>query len=380
MFKNIPFERVQWITSSFLIITLALTLTAVPLYLILVSTGTWFMWGLFLFYTAATGISITLGYHRLFSHLAFKAKAPVKWFVLLFGAAAWENSVITWCSEHRRHHKHVDHDDDPYNINLGFWWAHMGWLMFKLKPDEPIDNVKDLQKDSAILWQDKYIHLVAAFMGFILPTLICGLYYGSWAGALGGFLIVGVLRTVIVQHATFFINSACHYIGSQPYSSAHSARDSWLMAIFTFGEGYHNYHHEFQHDYRNGVKAWQIDPTKWTIWLLSKVGMTSNLRRVSEAKILLAEIQQARSRIQKGLDYCGGEQFTESARLKLQASIDALHHAQEQLSARYDDVQKAVKDKVEFSKGRVIVWRREIQDALSHLDEILEFDLVPRAV
>ncbi|WOO41287.1 acyl-CoA desaturase [Rubellicoccus peritrichatus] len=380
MFKNIPFERVQWITSSFLIGTLALAVTAVPLYLILVSTGTWFLWALFFFYTAATGLSITLGYHRLFSHLAFKAKRPVKWFVILFGAAAWENSVITWSSEHRRHHKHVDHDDDPYNINLGFWWAHMGWLMFKLKPEAPIDNVKDLEKDPALVWQHKYIHFIAAFMGFVLPTLICGLYYGSWMGALGGFLIVGVLRTVIVQHATFFINSACHYIGSQPYSSTHSARDSWLMAIFTFGEGYHNYHHEFQHDYRNGVKPWQIDPTKWTIWLLSKVGMTSDLRRVSEAKILLAEIQQARSRIQQGLDYCGGDQFTEAARLKLQASIDALHHAQEELAARYDHLQTVVKDRVEFSKGRVAVWRRELREAMTHLDEILEFDLVPRAV
>jgi HAD superfamily hydrolase (TIGR01509 family) len=97
-----------------------------------------------------------------------------------------------------------------------------------------------------------------------------------WQGALGGFLIAGVLRVVVVQHSTFFINSLCHTIGKRPYSTKHSARDSIVMAFATFGEGYHNYHHEFQHDYRNGVKPWQWDPTKWTIWTLSKLGLASN--------------------------------------------------------------------------------------------------------
>lgn len=329
----------------------------------------------------ATGISITMGYHRLFSHLSFQAKWPVKWFVTFFGAAAWENSVINWSADHRMHHKHVDHeDDDPYSITRGFWWAHMGWLMFKLKPEPPLDNVKDLQKDPLLAWQHKHIHWVALFMGFILPAVLCGLYYGSWEAALGGLLIVGVLRTVIVQHATFCINSACHYFGSQPYSSKHSSRDSWVMALLTFGEGYHNYHHEFQHDYRNGVKPWQFDPTKWAIWTLSKIGMTSNLRRVSDAKILLAELSEARQRIDQSLEYCRGEHFSEAARLRLQATIETLHHAQEELATRYYQVQKTVSDRVELSKSRVQAWRRDIEDALNHVDEVFRFDLVPRAI
>lgn len=380
MFKNIPFQRVEWVTSSFLIGTLFLTLTAVPAYLWFVGSLGGFLWALFFFYLFATGISITLGYHRLFSHLAFQAKWPVKLFTLLFGAAAFENSAINWCSDHRNHHKHVDHDDDPYNINKGFWWAHMGWLMFKLKPEPPLDNVKDLERDSMVAFQHKYVHWIALVVGFVLPTLLCGLYYGSWAGALGGFLIVGVLRTVIVQHATFFINSACHYVGSQPYSTKHSARDSWLMAIFTFGEGYHNYHHEFQHDYRNGVKPWQIDPTKWTIWALSKVGMTSNLRRVSDAKILLAELSEARLRIQQGLDFCQSDKITEAAHLRLEACVQELHLAQEALATRYYEVQKAIKDRVEFSKGRINGWRREIHQALSKLEAVADYDLEPRAI
>ena len=115
--------------------------------------------------------------------------------------------------------------------------------------------------------------------------------------ALGGFLIGGVAKVVVLEHGTFLINSACHSIGPQPYSTRCSARDSFLIALFTFGQGYHNYHHEFQHDYRNGVKPWQWDPTKWLIWILSKLGLASSLRRVPQETIYSA---QARLRDLRG--------------------------------------------------------------------------------
>ena len=125
-------------------------------------------------------------------------------------------------------------------------------------------------------------------MSFALPTLL-GVWWNGRVGALGGFLIAGVAKVVVLQHCTFLINSACHTMGRQPYSTRCSARDSFLMAIFTFGEGYHNYHHEFQHDYRNGVKPWQWDPTKWLIWTLSRLGLANNLRRVPQEAIIAAQ-------------------------------------------------------------------------------------------
>jgi stearoyl-CoA desaturase (delta-9 desaturase) len=189
-----------------------------------------------------------------------------------------------WASDHRRHHKHVDHDEDPYDISKGFFHAHIGWLLFKLLPQPPFDNVADLKKDPLVMWQHRHIHLLAIMVSFVLPTL-AGFAWDGWVGALGGFLIGGVAKVVVLQHGTFLINSACHTIGRQPYSTRCSARDSFLMALFTFGEGYHNYHHEFQHDYRNGVKPWQWDPTKWLIWILSKLGLTSGLRRVPQETI-----------------------------------------------------------------------------------------------
>lgn len=296
MFFRLPADRINWVTSSFLCGTLFLTLTAVPLYLWFFGLD-WFQVALFFALFFACGFSISLGYHRLFSHITFQAKWPVRLFTLIFGAAAFENSVLMWCSEHRNHHKHVDHDDDPYCISKGFFFAHIGWLLFKLDPEGPYDNVPDLQKDRLVVWQDRYVQHIAVAISFIL-TPILGFLWNGCEGALGAFLIAGVARIVVLQHCTFFINSACHYFGRQPYSEKCSARDSFIMALFTFGEGYHNYHHEFQHDYRNGVKPWEFDPTKWIIWTFSKLGLTRNLRRVPNEKILAAQRAQAQLRAQ----------------------------------------------------------------------------------
>jgi stearoyl-CoA desaturase (delta-9 desaturase) len=287
MALRIPLHRVNWQTSTFLIGTVVLTLTAVPLYLWKFGLD-WFQVALFFVLLLATGFSITLGYHRLFSHLAFRAKLPVKLFVLIFGSAAFENSVLMWASEHRRHHKHVDHDDDPYDITKGFFHAHIGWLLFKLQPQPPFDNVADLKKDRLAMWQHHHIHLLAVLVSFVLPAVL-GAIWNGWPGALGGFLLAGVAKVVVVQHCTFFINSACHTIGRQPYSTKCSARDSLLMALLTFGEGYHNYHHEFQYDYRNGVKLRQWDPTKWLIWAFSRLHLTTDLRRVPAQTIRAAQ-------------------------------------------------------------------------------------------
>src|SRR6201981_3919215 len=299
MFPHIPFHRVNWLVSSFLIGTLVFSVTFVPVFLWFFGID-WFQIALFFVMLGACGFSITLGYHRLFSHLAFRAHWLVRLFSVVFGAGAVESSVLWWASEHRDHHKHVDQDEDPYSIAKGLFHAHIGWLMFKLKPETNLENVVDLKKDSLLVWQHRYIHLIAFTTAFVFPSAI-GFLWGGWKAALGAFLIAGVLRAVVLQHATFCINSLCHYIGAQPYSSKCSARDSWILAIATFGEGYHNYHHEFQHDYRNGVKPWQIDPTKWIIWVLSKIGLASDLRRVPTEKIVLAELTEAKRRLEATL-------------------------------------------------------------------------------
>ena len=367
MSLKLPFDRVNWTTSAFLISTAIISLTAVPVYLWNYGLNT-FQVSLFLFYFAATGFSITLGYHRLFSHLAFKAKWPVKLATLIFGAAAFENSTIDWVSDHRNHHKHVDHEDDPYDISKGFFHAHIGWLLFKLRPEPPLDNVADLQRDPLVMWQHRWCHLIGFSVGFILPAVL-GWIYGGPIQALGAFLLAGVLRVFFVQQMTFFINSLCHTIGRRPYSSECSARDSGLMAIFTFGEGYHNYHHEFQHDYRNGVKPWQFDPTKWLIWTLSKIGLASNLRRVPDAKILMAEAREAQRLLSAHLD-TPTHQLAERTRQMLQNSQDKLTELLQALSDRRDQAIRATEARFESSRELIAELRREIQIALERLDHV----------
>ena len=360
----IPTKRIDWINTVFLLIISLLAIFAAPYYLWKHGID-WFLLSIFVFYTLATGMSITLGYHRLFSHLSFKAKWPVRLFTLIFGACAFENSVLNWASDHRRHHKHTDHEDDPYDISKGFFWAHIGWILFKVLPEPPLDNVADLRKDKLVMWQNRWDKVIAITAGLMLPTLLGYLWKGE-VGAWGGFLICGALRVFVVQQCTFFINSLCHTIGRQPYSTRCSARDSFIMSLFTFGEGYHNYHHEFQHDYRNGVKSWNWDPTKWAIWSLEKVGLVSDLRRVPNSRILLAEMTEARRRAEAELSRVAessDHQWRESA-------TAAIHHLLDRLGENYHELEKVVSERVELSRKALERWRTETREILDHLAEI----------
>ena len=275
--------KIDWVNTLFLILS--------PIFAVIL---TWkyfsengFHWNqiiLAVIFYFATGMSITAGYHRLIAHRAYKASALVEFLYLCFGAATFENSALKWCSDHRVHHRHVDESDDPYNINKGFFWAHIGWIFFK-EEDSKVEYPKDLLNDKLVMWQHKYYLPIAILFGFGLPTLI-GHFLGS---ALGGFAIAGLLRIVFVHHCTFFINSLCHLVGTRPYSDTNTARDSFIMAIFSYGEGYHNYHHYFPTDYRNGIRWYHFDPTKWLIKTLSIVGLTKDLKKVPEKIILQAQ-------------------------------------------------------------------------------------------
>lgn len=364
MALNIPFHRVNWVNTIFLLLISLLAVIGAPIYLIVNGGTDWVTAGLFLFYLVATGLSITLGYHRLFSHLSFKAKWPVRLFTLVFGSCAFENSALNWCSDHRRHHKHVDDDDDPYNINNGFLWAHIGWILFKVNPEPPLENVADLRKDKLVMWQHKNDKAIAGIVGLLLPTVV-GFFTGGWMGALGGLILVGALRVFLVQQSTFFINSLCHCVGKRPYSTRCSARDSFLMSLFTYGEGYHNYHHEFQHDYRNGVKPWNYDPTKWSIWALEKIGLVSNLRRVSQTRILLAEMAEARRHTEKRLAF-----LEESGEKICETTLKTVKEMQEKLTTAYHELEAQAAQRAEASRETIARWRNETQELLERLSQL----------
>lgn len=362
MSKRFPVDQINWFTSSFLIVTFFVAVIGVPIYVYHYGID-FFQIALFLCFFIATGLSITLGYHRLFTHKSFQAGRTVKLATLIFGAAAFEDSALDWSSDHRQHHKFVDdQEDDPYSISRGFFWAHMGWIFFKLYP-RPLANVADLKKDPLVMWQHRYHQVIGVLVSLVLPPVI-GYLYGGGSAALGAFLIAGVARVVFVQHCTFFINSLCHTIGSRPYDSSTSARDSWIMALFTFGEGYHNYHHSFQHDYRNGVKAWQWDPTKWAIWLLERLGLVSDLRRVPEEKIVLSEMREMKNRAEAHIAAQGGEVHS-CANCK--AAYETLLELSETLADSYRELEEAITERIEISKQTLQRWRQSAQEVGSQL-------------
>ena len=359
-------KTVRWTNSMFLIGTFVTTFTAVPLYIWHFGLSG-FQLGMFFFFWIATGLSITLGYHRLFSHFTFKAHWPVKLFTLLFGAAAFEGSALAWSADHRRHHKFVDHDDDPYDISKGFFHAHIGWLLFRRGPDTPLTWVRDLQKDRLAWWQHEYYVPLALGVGFALPAAI-GWIVGGPAVALGSFLIAGVARVVVVHHMTFCINSLCHWIGDRPYSTDCTARDSFLMAVVTFGEGYHNYHHEFQYDYRNGVRPWQFDPTKWTIWLLSKLGLVNGLRTVPEEKILKARIAEKERLLQAQL---AEKALPDSLSSVLDSARASLHNAVDKWEKLLVEYRTALENRGEISRRELRDLKKSVRDAGAALRESL---------
>ena len=272
----------RWPSIYFLGGITLITLIGCPLYIFFYGLS---LSGLLLFLSmsAATLIAITAGYHRLYSHKTYQASKLYQFLMLGFGAASLQQSALKWSSLHRSHHQHVDTDKDPYNIKKGFFYAHVGWILFWIRTID-YTNVKDLQQNKLVMHQNRYFQAWAAVFGVLLPLTV-GFFYGNIIEA----ALFGIAaRLFVVFQVTFFINSFAHTYGAKTYSAEASARDNWLGALLTFGEGYHSFHHKFSNDYRNGYRWFHWDPSKWFIFLASLPGWTWDLKRTSQTKILSA--------------------------------------------------------------------------------------------
>ncbi|MEZ4704904.1 MAG: fatty acid desaturase [Bdellovibrionota bacterium] len=246
---------------------------------------TWVAGAMFLLMTVLTLMSITAGYHRLFSHKSYQANSLVKFLFLFFGAGAFQESCLKWSAEHRIHHRYVDTEKDPYNIHQGFFWAHMGWMISGKDPKAP--HPKDLVSDPLVMWQHNHWFWIGLVSGFLFPMVLGYALGDMW----GGLFFGGFVRLFVGHHCTFFVNSIAHTFGTQPYSDETTARDSWWVALLTFGEGYHNFHHKYPADYRNGIRAYHWDPSKWLIQILHVVGMTWNLKQTPEEVIMRNKVK-----------------------------------------------------------------------------------------
>ena len=278
----LPKRKVRWLGIVFFLVIHIVGIIGTPLYIYYYGITASEL-ALFFFFVIATGMSTTLGYHRLFAHRTYETSTPVRFLLLLFGAATFEESALKWASQHRQHHLFTDTEHDPYGVTQGFWHAHIGWILF-WRHKVNYDNVKDLRRSRLVAHQHDYHEWWSIGGGIVLPMLIA-----FWIGhPLGGFIMTVCLRLVIVFHPAFFVNSFAHTFGARPYDHAMSARDNWFGALLTNGEGFHSFHHRFPADYRNGIRWYDWDPTKWCIYLMSKLGLAWDLKRTSAERIAAA--------------------------------------------------------------------------------------------
>ncbi|CAA7264805.1 unnamed protein product [Cyclocybe aegerita] len=224
---------------------------------------------------------ITVGYHRLYSHKAFRASLGVRIVLAILGSSAFQGSIKWWCLRHRLHHRFTDDPiHDPYAATRGLFYSHMGWIFFKPTHERMhLIERDDLESDPVVRIQHKYYVSSALLFGFVCPTLLGAL----WNDAIGGYIWGGLVARLFIWHCTFLVNSLAHWDGLQPYSDEDTSRGNLILALLTGGEGNHNFsfqHHSFPHDFRSGPSLLDWDPSKWIIFVLHKLGLATSLRRV----------------------------------------------------------------------------------------------------
>jgi len=234
----------------------------------------------------ATGLGVTVGYHRYFTHKSFKTSRPVQFVLGVLGSMAVQGPVLEWVATHRRHHQHSDHDHDPHSphghgesvvgVLRGMWHAHVGW-MFQPSPRDHFRYVKDLQRDKLIRFLSRTFPYWV-LLGLLIPAALGFALTGTWMGALLGFIWGGLLRIFLIHHVTWSVNSICHIWGARPFNTKDESRDNAIVGVFALGEGWHNSHHAFPTSARHGLGRWKIDVSYLVIRAMGLIGLASDIR------------------------------------------------------------------------------------------------------
>ncbi len=257
--------QINWVNTLFF---LALHIGA--LFALLPSNFSWKAVGVALFlYWVTGGLGITLGFHRLVTHRSFQTPKWLEYILVFCGTLACQGGPIEWIGTHRIHHLHSDQKADPHDSNKGFWWSHMGWLIYQSPAHAEAHRfTKDLNDDPVYQFLQKYFILIQFGLGGLL------LLIGGWS-----FVVWGVFaRIVWVYHCTWLVNSATHKFGYRTHDSGDRSTNCWWVALLVFGEGWHNNHHAYQYSARHGLQWWEIDLTWMTIQLLQALGLATNVK------------------------------------------------------------------------------------------------------
>jgi stearoyl-CoA desaturase (delta-9 desaturase) len=217
---------------------------------------------------------ITAGFHRYFSHRAYKTGRVFQFVLAWVGTMSAQKGVLWWAAHHRHHHRHSDQEEDIHSpAQKGFWWSHVGWILCTKYDETKYDSIKDFARFPELVWLNKF-HLVPP----VLLGVACYLV-GGWSMLVVGFF----LSTVLLWHGTFTINSLSHVFGKRRYKTTDTSRNNWLLALVTLGEGWHNNHHYHQNTANQGWFWWEVDLSYYSLKALSWVGVVEGLRLPSEA-------------------------------------------------------------------------------------------------
>ncbi|HEY2435603.1 MAG TPA: acyl-CoA desaturase, partial [Solirubrobacteraceae bacterium] len=276
--------------------------TAIPP--IMVGVGMWLGWGnhlfgwqyllILAFMYVAVGTGITVGFHRLLTHRSFKCSRLMRAGFAALGSAAAEGPVIDWVATHRKHHQFSDEHGDPHSPHVdrehgwsgavrGLAYAHLGWVFKDMEVADERRYAPDLLADPMIKFVDRTF-VLWVIVGLAVPFGLGVTVTGSVTGGLIGLLWGGAARIFFVHHATFSINSVCHFFGRQEYDTGDESKNVAWLAIPTWGEAWHNNHHAFPTSYRHGLRRWQIDPAAGVIRALEIVGLAWDVVRVDPAR------------------------------------------------------------------------------------------------
>ena len=275
----------QWALLAFIIIPFLAVLAAVPFAWVFGWIG-WTDVVLGLIFYVIAGFGITVGFHRYFTHGAFKAKRPLRIGLAIAGSMAIEGPVIRWVADHRKHHAHSDREGDPHSpwrygdsfwsLTKGLYYAHIGWL-FDVEQTNQAKFAPDLLKDKDIVKVSRQFPAIVAF-SLITPLVLGGLITWSWQGALTAFFWAGLVRVAVLHHVTWSINSICHVYGEHPFNSRDHAGNVGWLAILSFGESWHNLHHADPTSARHGVQKGEIDLSARLIELFEWFGWAYDVR------------------------------------------------------------------------------------------------------
>ncbi|XP_022711835.1 stearoyl-CoA desaturase 5-like isoform X2 [Varroa jacobsoni] len=234
-----------------------------------------------------SGLGITAGCHRLWSHKSYRARFPLRVFLATMQTMALQNSIFEWSRDHRVHHKFSETDADPHNATRGFFFAHVGWLLCKKHPDVITKGSKvkmdDLLEDPIVRFQKKYYPSLAIFMCFILPTSIPIVLFGETL--MNAFFVCAMWRYCWCLNMTWLVNSAAHMWGQRPYDIHINPVENWAVSLGANGEGWHNYHHTFPYDYKAAEVPYTLNITTLFIDAMKFIGQAYDCRVVAPETI-----------------------------------------------------------------------------------------------